>query len=400
MLRGKMESTAFKPRKWQIEAKQRWEVTEKGVVKVVTGAGKTKLALMCINTYFQRHNTGVVIIIVPTISLLDQWIISVSDFLGIDSDEIGVFSGRKKCEHLQKINIFVINTARTELERLVTNDNVFLIIDECHKAGSPLNSAVLNISHNASLGLSATPEREHDQGFEKWITPSLGEIIYEYSYVDALRDGVICSFDLINIRIPLTETEDTEYMRISKLIVREYRMIQNGTGSEEKLVSLLMRRARVSECAKFRIPTAVHLYTQTSSKTIIFHEFIPHAVEIYKLLSLKYHDTVIYHSKLSNEMRYDNLRLFRRGMANCLVTCKALDEGLDVPDIGTAIISSSTASIRQRIQRLGRVLRPSPGKKEAVIFTIYATDLEEQRLIEESEKLNSIASVQWQRVSV
>ena len=51
-------------------------------------------------------------------------------------------------------------------------------------------------------------------------------------------------------------------------------------------------------------------------------------------------------------------------------------------DLG--IIAASTKSTRQRIQRLGRVLRTSENKPVAKIYTIYATESEMELLLEES----------------
>lgn len=52
-------------------------------------------------------------------------------------------------------------------------------------------------------------------------------------------------------------------------------------------------------------------------------------------------------------------------------------EGLDVPDTDVGIIVAATSSVRQRIQRIGRILRRSPGKDYAQIYTVYIKDKEE-----------------------
>jgi superfamily II DNA or RNA helicase len=80
------------------------------------------------------------------------------------------------------------------------------------------------------------------------------------------------------------------------------------------------------------------------------------------------------------------------------VCCRALDEGINVPETAIAILASSTASIRQRVQRLGRVLRPAHGKEFADIYTIYASDTEESRLTAEAENLGEICKVTWSQV--
>jgi superfamily II DNA or RNA helicase len=46
-----------------------------------------------------------------------------------------------------------------------------------------------------------------------------------------------------------------------------------------------------------------------------------------------------------------------------------LNEGVDVPAAGVAVILSGTASVREHVQRLGRILRKAPGK-EAVLYEV------------------------------
>ena len=93
--------------------------------------------------------------------------------------------------------------------------------------------------------------------------------------------------------------------------------------------------------------------------------------------------------------RRENLRMFKKGIFDVLVCCRALDEGLNIPEVEVAIIASSTSSIRQRIQRLGRVLRPHARKDKASVYTLFATDIEKNRLVKEAIDLQKIADVRW-----
>jgi superfamily II DNA or RNA helicase len=138
-----------------------------------------------------------------------------------------------------------------------------------------------------------------------------------------------------------------------------------------------------------RIPVAAKIVEQHRGiRTIIFHERIDAATLLWEILKKRNHSVCLYHSRLSPNWRRDNLRLFRQGVFDVLVSCRALDEGMNVPETAVAVIASSTASHRQRIQRLGRVLRPSRGKDKAVIYT-------EKRLQNEAARLEDVASVAW-----
>ena len=88
---------------------------------------------------------------------------------------------------------------------------------------------------------------------------------------------------------------------------------------------------------------------------------------------------------------------FRSGKVQTLVTCRALDEGFNVPETEIGIIAASTATSRQRIQRLGRILRPAKGKERALIYTLVASGPEIKRLQQEEENLEGVAKVSWTR---
>ena len=163
----------------------------------------------------------------------------------------------------------------------------------------------------------------------------------------------------------------------------------------------LQRRARLAASSLQRIPVTIGLAEQhRNNRIIVFHESIRSAETILKILLARNFNATIYHSKVSAELRRDNLRLYRRGVFDALITCRALDEGANVPETDVAIVASSTASQRQRIQRLGRVLRPSPGKPRAKIYTIYVSKPEENRLIMEARTLTEAPEISWMRSSI
>jgi superfamily II DNA or RNA helicase len=65
------------------------------------------------------------------------------------------------------------------------------------------------------------------------------------------------------------------------------------------------------------------------------------------------------------------LENFRNGIWPYLVTSRVLNEGVDVPAANIAVILSGTASVREHVQRLGRILRKAPGK-EAVLYEVLS----------------------------
>lgn len=370
----------------------------RGIVSAVTGAGKTTLALMCISEFRERHSDGRVLIIVPTVALADQWHVALTDDLGVSPTQVGSAGGGCKQWEGKPYVVAVINTARAVVQDISWGCPIMLVVDECHRAGSDKNARVLHGQYAATLGLSATPERQYDDGFEQHVRPALGDIILTYGYKDALVDGVLVPFKLINVRFPLLMSEQHAYNRLTRRIAS---ISRHSDGSSEQLASVLRTRARISTYSPLRVPLAVKLAIRhRDQRVIIFHESIVHAGEIARILNDRGIRATLYHTGLDNVVRRANLRLYRNGYYTCMVCCRALDEGLNVPQTSVGIIAGSTSSTRQRIQRLGRVLRQTPGKLEALIYTLYATRAEGTRLAKEAHMLEGISEVVWQRVEV
>ena len=161
----------------------------------------------------------------------------------------------------------------------------------------------------------------------------------------------------------------------------------------DRRIRRLMSQPRYNNCgARIRlVPTLIlRLFG-------LYKDLIPSANMIVKLLIAGGRNAVAYHSHLSESHRRDNLRLFRRGTISILVTCRALDEGANVPESNIAIVARSTSSTRQRIQRLGRVLRPAKGKSMATVYTLFAGDDEKERLAQEADDLQGVAQIIWKR---
>ena len=77
---------------------------------------------------------------------------------------------------------------------------------------------------------------------------------------------------------------------------------------------------------------------------------------------------VITHQTRPQE-RADLLARFASGALPVLLTSKVLNEGVDVPEANVAIILSGSGSVREHVQRLGRILRKS-GDKQAILYEV------------------------------
>jgi superfamily II DNA or RNA helicase len=380
-------------RHWQQQALPLWLEHRRGIVKVVTGAGKTTFALACFAEMLRADASIRAVVIVPTHALADQWADATAAGLRIPRDQI---AGPGESWSHARVVILVVNSARKQVRLLTGGGDWMLIVDECHRAASPANRGALRGRFVATLGLSATPERAYDSYFEDVLVPALGPVIYEYAYSSALRDGVLSPFSVDYVRVPLLANESEAIDAVSSRIAR--RLAAGDSIDDPELVRLMIRRAQISQGAESRVPAAIHLaLASLPARGFIFHETIARAEQIAEGLTNQGARVATYHSKLSSSSQLRALRLFRTRQVDFLVTCKALDEGIDVPSASLGIIAASTSSQRQRVQRFGRVLRPAPGKKIAYIKSLYALDLERSRLEDEAKLLEGLADVRWLR---
>jgi superfamily II DNA or RNA helicase len=72
------------------------------------------------------------------------------------------------------------------------------------------------------------------------------------------------------------------------------------------------------------------------------------------------------------------LARFQDGSLHALVSARVLNEGIDVPDADVAIVVAGTQGEREHVQRVGRLLRPRPGKR-ALVYELVCGGTTETR---------------------
>jgi hypothetical protein len=117
---------------------------------------------------------------------------------------------------------------------------------------------------------------------------------------------------------------------------------------------------------------------QPSPRVLLFHERINEAVSLSRRLTdaLPQLPVGLEHSKLTEQARREALARFADGSLPVLVSVKSLVEGIDVPDADVGVSVASSASVRQRVQALGRVLRRrfDGNDKHAEMHIVYVHD--------------------------
>ena len=387
----------MKLREWQAKAFPLWWAKKRGIVKVVTGGGKTVFAIHCLTKYLEENKDHSIFIVVPSIALLDQW------YEGLQKDfnekDIALNGGGEHLEHLSRINISTIDSVKNIIEQFDASKTL-LIVDECHKIGTEKRGEILTNNWHATLGLSATPERDYDDNFYIIIRKILGDIIFDYDYIDAREDEVIVNFKLLYAYAAMTQDEEEKYKKSTKSIQRRAATIGGNDMNDYPLKMLIFNRARMVKNSKNRIPFGIELLQKDKRDSwIVFTENKKQAKEFNKIINTKGYKSAIYNTDLDNAEREENLNNFKNGNLNVLVRCTALDEGFDMPEADGAMILSASSSKRQRIQRMGRVLRITANKQNALIVTVYSSKTEFDKLREESNryKLEGVP-IKWQQM--
>jgi superfamily II DNA or RNA helicase len=387
----------LKLREWQENAFPLWWAKKRGIIKVVTGGGKTVFAIHCLTKYLEENKTNSILIVVPSIALLDQWYEGLSQ--SFSSEEISLNGGGEQIESITRICITTIDSLKNLIDR-VTPENTLLIVDECHKIGTEKRGEMLTNNWHATLGLSATPERDYDDNFYIIIKKILGDIIFDYDYIDAREDEVIVNFKLLYAYAAMTKDEEDKYKKFTKSIQRRAATIGGNNMNDYPLKMLIFNRARMVKNSKNRIPFGVELLQKHKRESwIVFTENKKQAKEFNKIINTKGYKSAIYNTDLDNTEREENLNNFKNGNLNVLVSCTALDEGFDMPEADGAMILSASSSKRQRIQRMGRVLRITANKENALIVTVYSSNTEYVKLKEESNRYQlENVPIRWQRM--
>ncbi|MDD2407109.1 MAG: DEAD/DEAH box helicase [Sphaerochaetaceae bacterium] len=405
---------------WQRACMEKWfDHGGRGMVQVVTGAGKTRLAVSIAITLKKMLGGNLrVKIVVPKTFLVNQWI-SALEAQGVPRSSVGCWHGNHKDAPDRPFMVYVVNSARYTLSRHIIEDweqqaSVFLIADECHHYASVENKKIFEcisyvpketVQRYYSLGLSATLQT---YGFSDVLVPALGPVLYTYGFSEAIEQEVITTCVLYRIALQFDETEREIYdgysNKISTLIKKGiknlwiereitdfdfFRVLSALSTVKDKkiaawakqLLVLVHNRTNVLYSADIRLKCAQALIKRLSRETkiIVFGELIEQSDRLYHELSSEYrHRVVRYHSGMEDGAKARAIQRYREGEARILVCCKALDEGFDIPAADVGIVLSSTQTERQRIQRLGRILRRSEDKDVSALYYLYIENTVEE----------------------
>ncbi|MDJ0838020.1 MAG: helicase-related protein [Acidobacteriota bacterium] len=367
---------AIEPRHFQAEAREAWlKGGREGVVVLPTGAGKTILAVLLIHVV--RRPT---LVHVPTIDLMHQWHAVLSKHLDA---EIGRMGGGYK--DMAPITVTTYDSALMFVPHK-GNRFGFAVFDEAHRLpGEQYRFLAISNMAPFRLGLTATPERV--DGGEAVLYQLCGPLRYRAKIHD-LTGGTLAPYEVVTIEVDMKPDERARYEEANQLY-REFLEEENiSISSRNGWKQFLWRTSRTPEGR--RVFKAYRLQKQLSLASSAKEEWVWDLIvqhredrilvftqdnETAYRLGRKFLLPVLTHHTRPKE-RESFLEAFRSGDFRILVTSKVLNEGVDVPDANVAIIVSGSGSVREHVQRLGRILRGRPGKM-AVLYELISADTRE-----------------------
>jgi len=371
----------------------------RGILKMATGTGKTITALAIADRLRVGKKISAVVIVAPFKHLVSQWGGECSKW---SMDPILAFKSKRTWEPVINDSLFTLGKSNEGFLCVVVTNKTFssphfqsmltqfpedtlLIADEVHNLGARQLGASLPPFITLRLGLSATPERWFDDEGTAELNEYFGEVLEpQLTLRDALDMGVLVPYEYFPIPVELCEEERSEYIELSREISR----LWHGSEGEEEskpLTALLIKRSRLIASARNKLVELRGLAANLKGESHLLFYCGDGEVEnpstgederqIEAVTRLLGYDLGVrvapFTFETPQEEREKLLTQLDAGDLKGLVAIRCLDEGVDIPSIRTAVILASSRNPRQFIQRRGRILRRSPGKRVARIYDMF-----------------------------
>ena len=368
---------AHEPRDYQREAVEAWRAAgRRGVVVLPTGSGKSLVAERCIVD--AKRDT---LVVAPTLDLVGQWY---DRLLRAFGEPVGVLGGG--VHEVHPITVSTYDSAWMHMDRYGGRWGL-LVFDEVHHLPGPSFSQAATMAIAPfRLGLSATPER--DDGGHGALERLVGPIVYRREISD-LAGAFLAEYrtELITVRLSPSDRAAYDEARgryRSFVEVRGLRMggpggwrgfLRESARSREGRQALRAwresRRILQGAPAKLRLLEEL-LRRHREGRVIVFTNDNATVYDISRRLLVP----AITHQTDLKERRA-LLRGFADGDLPVLVTSRVLNEGVDIPSADVAIVLSGTGTVREHVQRLGRILRRRDDKQAVLYEVVVEASAEE-----------------------
>jgi superfamily II DNA or RNA helicase len=364
------------PRPYQAEACTAWRRAKgRGVVVLPTGAGKTHVAVLA-----AAEKNRSTLVVAPTLDLVRQWYDVLRTSFGV---EVGVVGGG---EHVVRpLTVITYDSAYIHMESLGARFGL-VVFDECHHLPSDAYAlAARSCLAPYRLGLTATPERV--DGRDAMLTDLVGPTVYRKDILE-LSGSYLSEYDTERITVALSPEARAEYaaeravyldfLRSSGIRMSsptgwgEFIMRSATSVAGQRAMQAYRRQRELAFAAPAKLDYLELLLAEhRRDRVIVFTEHNSMAYAVSRRFLVP---TITHQTKVSE--RSDVLARFSDGRYGVIATSKVLNEGVDVPDANVAVVLSGSGSVREHVQRLGRILRPREGKR-AVLYEVVSADTAE-----------------------
>ncbi len=361
----------------QTEALQTWQLAVgRGVVVLPTGTGKTFLAILAINQIGRPT-----LVVTPTIDLLNQWYGELAVAFDVP---IGAVGGGN--HEYQPLTVTTYDSAYIHLDRW-GNRFGLLVFDECHHLPGPtyLSAATGSIAPYR-LGLTATPERSDGQ--EGVLDAVIGPIVYRRE-IKELAGDFLAEYQAVRLYVELSAEEQQCYQQARdqyRRFVDEKRISMGGPHGWQRFIQETCRskegrlafqayreQRRLALAAPAKLCVLQKLLDQHRQDRILI--FTHDNATVYQI-ARRFLVPAITHQTKAKERRHI-LERFHKGDYSIVVTSRVLNEGVDVPAANVGVVLSGSGTVREHVQRLGRLLRKY-GEKQALLYEVVTRGTAEE----------------------
>jgi superfamily II DNA or RNA helicase len=302
-----------------------------------TGSGKTILFvdLVCrIRAIRDQH----VVIVVHRQELIDQTCAALA-VVGLD---YGIIAAGYTENPNIPIQVCMAQTLANRLDRLALID--FLIVDECHHATAQTWRSILAAAPEARvLGVTATPERLDAAGLKELFDA----LVIGPLPAELIADGWLSPFVV--------------YAPERMVDLKKVRTI----AGDYALGDLAQRMS-----AGFVLDDALSEYRKhlDGRSAIAFCTTIDHSRTVARFFRAAGIRAQHLDGDTPTAERRTPITALATGEVQVITNCSLIAEGLDVPEVRGVILLRPTKSLALYLQRIGRALRPAPGKERAIII--------------------------------
>lgn len=354
--------------------------------EMATGTGKTFTSIKTIERLRgQSEEKLFVVICVPQIDLQSQWERALNDegfdkvylFGGNGNDYDRTISEASIAFHTEDkdvVCVSVYDTFFAKVYQKIRNiSNFFIIVDEAHNLTQGNINILKQLKPRYRLGLSATIERYHEEESLDIRRFFSEEPPFHFGIEEAIENGFLSKYEYHPIFVHLTEDEQERFALKTRLLAQEIDKEEPDSSYIERLSrerSLILKQAsekieKLSELADKGYNFVNSVVYCGQGKDSDGDSIIDNVTRV-----LYNHGLVVSQFTSKTQDRKKVLYEFEHGYYDTLAAIKCFDEGVDVPKLDKLYIMASDSSLRQTVQRRGRVLRKckESGKTIAYIY--------------------------------